>query len=265
MNTQRRRNRRAFTLTELLFVIGIIVVILGAATPTITKIFGADADAQAYNLMAALLTSARAYAIRHNVPAGVYVGVAYAQPDHILRRRGSCWAGVVAYDKTRQWMMVPTGYWPRQMPEGMVFGGLDGKFFASDTAFDGAKLGLTDPGEHDKDVGNASDFMCFSVAFSPTGQLVQKVDGRDIKYPTGSGEGTVPWTGPLKDSKKLWAYSRANNANAGGNGEPGVNAMVLFDYSEYMPLDGAGRANYLNNNAQFLVVSPNTGMLAPKR
>jgi len=64
-------NYRAFTLTEILIVIGIIVLMLALAVPAFNFITGSRSQNGAENVISAMLGRARSYAIQNNVDAGV--------------------------------------------------------------------------------------------------------------------------------------------------------------------------------------------------
>src|ERR1043166_3697928 len=61
----------AFTLTEILIVIGILVLMLALAVPAFNFITGSRSQGAAENVIAAMLGRARAYAIQNQAEAGV--------------------------------------------------------------------------------------------------------------------------------------------------------------------------------------------------
>lgn len=67
-----RRPRRGFTLTEILVILGIILLILAIALPAFTAITSSRSQEASKNLAASALSRARAEAIRRGVPCGVY-------------------------------------------------------------------------------------------------------------------------------------------------------------------------------------------------
>src|SRR5947209_8451689 len=64
-------HRSAFTLTELLVVIGIIVLMLAMALPAISFITGSKSIASATNVVQSVLGRARAEALNRRAPVGV--------------------------------------------------------------------------------------------------------------------------------------------------------------------------------------------------
>jgi len=70
----RRRSRRTgFTLIELAVALTVILMIVGMVIPTLTNMLESRAEMEAFNLVAAQLTAARAEAITENTYAGIHV------------------------------------------------------------------------------------------------------------------------------------------------------------------------------------------------
>ena len=64
---------RGFTLVEMLVVLAIIALIMGASLPSIRVLFTSGADAQAYNLLSAQLRAARGLAVQQQTHAAVHI------------------------------------------------------------------------------------------------------------------------------------------------------------------------------------------------
>ncbi len=64
---------RGFTLIEMLVVLAIIALLLGASLPSIRVLFTSGADADAYNLLTAQLRAARGLAIQQQTHAAVHI------------------------------------------------------------------------------------------------------------------------------------------------------------------------------------------------
>ena len=91
-----------FTLLEMMVVIGLVSMMVAMSLPSVVALFDAGADAQAYNLITAQLTAARAQAVVGNTYSGIHIqladalataeqGVAQAPRhawSHLVRARG---------------------------------------------------------------------------------------------------------------------------------------------------------------------------------
>ena len=67
--------RRAFTLSEILLVVGVIVLVLGLAAPLFNVISGARSTEAGSNLLSSVLGQARSIAISTGTPTGVFIHV----------------------------------------------------------------------------------------------------------------------------------------------------------------------------------------------
>ena len=89
-DTFRRRPRQGFTLTEMLVIIGVILLVLAIALPAFTAIVGSRSIESARNIVAASVVRARGEAIRRGQPCGVFFYVDGETADHgELRRRSA--------------------------------------------------------------------------------------------------------------------------------------------------------------------------------
>jgi len=237
------RRAAAFSLVEMVITISLIVLVAAVALPSILGIFGAGADSQAYNLIAAQLRAARAHAIGTGRYAGVHVQMAdpSAKPD----LAGAFYSAVVSYDPSLGAFVLADGFTPRRMPGGIAFGELSGKFVNT-----GGYVNLGDPND-------LADFTAFTVVFSPSGSVVTMVEGERILCNSDPND---PLFG-LNASTRVWDAGVANN---GGPGEPGVTAMTLFDYTAFTAGDEADRIAFLNEHGRFLPVNVHTGLLFPR-
>ena len=245
--SRREPRRRGFTLMELLVVIGVIALVAAIVVPSVTSVFTAGSDAQAFNLMVGQLSATRSRAVQRGTFAALHVQLAdpAAHPD----LKGTCYTSVFDYNHTDK-HFVPTGYLPRRMPGRMAFGEI------SPTSLD-PSTGNFRTGVMNTDAG-LSDFTSFSVVFSASGTAVMAMaDVGNVKFQT---------TNDLfaGGNKKLWD---GNIANDSGAGERPITAMTLFDSSEVEKVlnNGADPATYLNNNKQLLPINVHTGQFFPRQ
>ena len=225
----RQCKRKAFTLIELIVVIVLIMLIAATALPTISGLFNAGADEQAYNIISAQIGAARALAIVDGVYAGLHVQIA----DR-LDMENTCFAAVVVDPDANGTFALAPGFNPQQMPGNIAFGELSNTFVDSSGEYQG--------------LANLGDFTSFTIVFSPAGEVVNNVNGSNISFndPNLFKSGTIGDTDP-----QLW--------NPLGN-ENGVSAITLFDYKTLKSLSGAtARENYLNENGQFMALNIYTG------
>lgn len=106
---------RHYTLIELLLVIGIMMVILGASFPAFTKIMNAQAIPSSVRMISSEMHLARAYAIEQRK----YVAVAFYRTNDAPRRYGfrpfivvkdsSNYYQIKDYVPTEDWQFLPTG------------------------------------------------------------------------------------------------------------------------------------------------------------
>ena len=234
---RRYRAPRAFTLMELIVVIGIIGLIVTIVVPTIENMFAAGADAEAYNILVAQLTAARAQAIRGSKYVGVHVQMADA--NALPELADVCYTAVFYYDQASGKFKQDDGFDLRRMPGNMAFGELTSAFVGGS----GDYQNLDDP-----------SFTTFTVVFSPFGSAVKQVKG-----------GSVPLDvdGPLfTGSNRVWDPLIAAD-------ELGATALTIFDYAKFAhddwnndgSVDASDRAEYLARNNRFLTINIHTGQL----
>ena len=218
--------RFAFTLVELMIVITIIILVITAATPSIVRIFTAGSDAQAYNVLVAQLTAARALAIRTSTHAGVHVQIA----DN-PRLTGKCFSAIVWDDPTTDAHLfsLPPDYFPRRIPGGMAFSQVP--------------------------VPKSGDPTNFTIVFSPTGAAVKYVYGEEIKF---DGDDPI-FSGP--PNIKLWNVPW--NDPDDPSDQAGAVAVSIFNYSEAMSSSNFG-AYVAANQSPPIPLNYYTGQLFPK-
>jgi type II secretory pathway pseudopilin PulG len=78
------RRSRAFTLVELLIVVGIIILLAAMLIPTVMDMFNGMVDAQTYNTLAAQLRYARSMAIKEGDVVGLWIQKADGAADEEL-------------------------------------------------------------------------------------------------------------------------------------------------------------------------------------
>jgi Tfp pilus assembly protein FimT len=231
------RARCAFTLMELIIVIGIIWLVIAIALPTIANIFAAGADSVAYNLLAAHLTTARARAIERSNYIGVHmqmVDVA-AQPD----RKNECYVAVFFYDQASGQFKQDNYFLPQHIPGNMAFGELNSTYVDS-----GGKYQNTDD----------PSFTSLTVLFSSNGAVVKRVGASDIEFDS---------EGPLfSGDERIWDPSISGD-------RLGATAITVFNHRRFASedwdddgdVDAEDGARYLDLNAQFLPINCYTGQL----
>lgn len=246
--SRKMRHSGAFTLVEMLVVIGIIILIASISLPTIINIFRSGADSQAYNVVTAQLAAARSLAIVSSSYAMVHFQPADNTTDSNIKDTTD-WCAVMIYKNIGSAQnpnckfVLADGYTPRRMPGSMGFGEISNSF-VSVNAYQDAVTN-----------NSGKDFMTFNVIFSPRGQVTKTVGGAAVSFdsndPIFSGGGSI------------WNSGTANN------GRQGASAMTMFDFGMFYQFAAGGKTteakNLLNQNGQFLPVNIYTGQLFPRQ
>jgi len=239
--TQTRR--RGFTLVELMVVISIIVLIAGTALPSIIAIFHSGSEAQAYNALRGMLTAARALAIQRATYTAVHVQRADTSQPYLANLHDAFFAAVMIRDKSTGLFKLTEGYTPRRLPGTAAIGEISDEFvdFSS-----GAYQNL----------GDVDDFTTLSIVFSPHGSVVKYVGGENIQFDANDKifRNAIPGV----DKTMLWDDRLANDY---GSGEPGVTAVVIFDYAKFKSMTPGARAAYLAQRARLVPINIHTGQL----
>ena len=258
-------NRRTgFTLIELSVTIAIVLMIVAIVVPTMTKLLASRSQEEAFNLIAAQLTAARAEAVASNTYAGVHVqlGPKGSNREHVS------YSLVIILDPSKLNNYVEGAstdsltftlakpFIPQKLPGGTALGKLTSDY-VDDRASPpdpNAPAGTpVDTQGHYKNLadGNLPNFTSLSVIFSPNGTVVEQVKGGNIKFDSND---------PMfSGNTKLWDFAQANN-------QRGVMAFTMFNFPKVWKLVGTGtgstdRTEYLNDNGQFLPVNMHTGQL----
>jgi len=237
----RNRNRPAgFTLIELAVALTIILLIVTMVVPTMIKMLSSRASMEAFNLVAAQLSAARAEAVTSNTYAGIHIQL----DDETVMADKTAYSMIIAYDETATSPVFrrPALFIPQELPGRTAMGQLTPAFVT--TGNPGTYQGLgTD--------AQLKAFCSFSVIFSPEGTVVTQVKGETIKFDAGDPMFTGTQT-------KLWDHTLAND-------KMGIATFTMFNYLELLKRDSTGRTTYLNENGQFLPVNMHTGQLFDRR
>ena len=232
--------RRGFTLMEMMVVIGLVALMATMALPSIVSLFNSGADAQAYNLIAAQLTAARALAIEKSTYAGVHVQMADMRARPELKSE-ACFSALVLYNPRERYFELYDQ--PRRTPGSMAFGKVTGTY--------------------DNTAKTLYEFTSFTVAFSSAGSAVRQIEGETIRFnpqdPAFDPDDHVD-ANDIAGSRRLWEWDRTG----GTDGRRGVIALCIFDLGQYLPRADGKRVQYLKDNARFLPLNVHTGQLFPR-
>jgi len=257
----------------MLVVLGMIIAVASMALPSIIRALEANADAQAYNLVMAQLRAARGISIRDGVYSCVHIqkvdpDVSYPDGSTTVypnrSARNTFYSGVMARTGAGKFRLAG-GYVPRRIPGGIAFGEVNDRTVASGvyTGDEAAETGVCDE----------DDFTTVSVCFSPRGAMTRQPDGKDVSFDWTDEVFSNPGV-KSGDAKQIWRFTVANE-NTDGDiqlGEPGAEAITLFDYPEYVRLkrdagqdDGDDCVMFLTETGQFLPINIQTGLMVERR
>ncbi len=241
-------SRFGFTLIELIVVISVIGAAMALAVPSMMALFSSGADKQAYNLLTAQMTAARAVAIENGEYAGVHVQMS-SETDPYDR---NCYSTVVEKVSTSDSFTPAANFYPEAMPGKMAFGQINSRFVSGSSyisgQFDGSSL---------------DDFTTFTIVFASDGRLTRQV----LKSSTG-GMIDIQFASSalFSGTTQVWNLTTANaDTDGGGTGEQGANAATMFKYTDLLSKTSAQRTEYLNDYGQFLPVNYYTGQLFQRR
>jgi type II secretory pathway pseudopilin PulG len=250
----------------MMVVIGLVALMASMALPSIIALFNSGADAQAYNLISAQITAARAKAVLSSTYAGVHVQMADAlndAEDGLLRPelKEMCFSGLIVYDSEKKYFDLIPGMAPQRIPGNIAFG------YASE-AVTPPSAGAA--GTLEATIGNSASslfegaaaenmtkFTTFSVIFNPLGAVTRFVNGNPIKFNDQSPIfNDVATTDVARfGSKRLWRLVNIDYVQD----RYGTTAITMFDVAEYS--SASNKVAYLNENAQLLPLNVHTGQL----
>ena len=247
-----RRRRRAFTLAELLVVIGIIALSLSVVLPTVRGLFYAGADTQAIAMASAMLGSARGLAIETRNYALLHVQPEKGEVnDDDLGER--MWMMVMKYDLASGLFAQYEGFPPQQVPGEMGYGQVGGALDPSSGGVTSEFVSGDNYSAELSDDEKLKDFCTFNVVFSSDGSVITQVDGGDPQFDSAAPVFTASAT---YKKQQIWKFSE-DLVNEGG-----VRVMTVFNYRN-VRLNAAKRASILNDCGVYLCVNPYTGQLIP--
>ena len=228
----RRGRPTGFTLIELAVALTVILMIVTMVVPTMSKMLSSRASMEAFNLVAAQLSAARAEAVTSTTYAGIHVQLG-AQSNMLE----TTYSMIIAYDEDDSVFRRPDIFMPQELPGGTALGQLTTQY-----------VGGGDPGTYQNISTDAQlrEFCTLSVIFSPEGTVVTEIKGINIMFASGD----LMFNGKTK----LWEHALANDKR-------GVTAFTLFDYREVLKRESTDRTKYLDEHGQFLPVNMHTGQL----
>jgi type II secretory pathway pseudopilin PulG len=235
---------------EMMVVIGLVAILATMTLPSVIALYNAGADSQAYNLVAAQLTAARALAIEKGTFAGLHVQLADARltptSSQLLRPKleNACFTALVLYDPDKRLFKLQSR--PQRVPGSMAFGKL-----TKDTV---------DGRSYTTGAEDVAKFTTFTVVFSGYGSAVTTINGRTVEFDKDDDvfRSVTASAADIIGERRLWDYANANAQNA-------VTALTLFDMGRYYNLENKrGDKRYLEINAQFLPLNVYTGQLFPR-
>jgi prepilin-type N-terminal cleavage/methylation domain-containing protein len=238
----RKTAQPAFTLMEMMVVIGVILLLALVVLPSSLSLLRSGSESQAYNLFAGQCSAARAYAMENGVNAMVHVQLADPPGTDAAseKLRGVAYMTIMA-SGSNSFGSVPA-FPLLRMPGTMGMGELSAKFLTTgdNASFDGGSLDTTN---------KLNDFTTLSVAFSPRGNVIDKINGADLKL--NSSDGVFTGGG------RLWQAPAD---------EPGVRAVTIFDCTKLeAAVTGSSRAAFLNDYAPYIPLNMHTGQLYPRQ
>lgn len=164
------------------------------------------------------------------------------------------------------------GQVPQKVPGTMTFGelksasGTSAPGTYSDDSYNADGVGaIGGAGMAAENQRQVDDFTTFSLVFNPGGALTRRPNNEDVLFAMGAyvpGQTSLfGWGDPL------WDIAVANADTDGNNnaGEPGAQAITMFDHATFIKQQGDERKDYLDNNAQLMPINSLLGMLLERR
>jgi prepilin-type N-terminal cleavage/methylation domain-containing protein len=272
--------RTGFTLLEMMVVIGLVALMASMALPSVIALFNSGADAQAYNLISAQFTAARARAVVSNTYAGVHVQMADAlnEAGTLLRPEldGVSFSGLIVYDSEQKWFDLTPGMVPQRIPGNVSFGYASEVVLRPTGALTGtleATIGTSAGSPFTGMAGTITKFTTFSVIFNSLGAVTRFANGDPIHFidqspDTTKGQSEIFTDAATTDvvrfgSKRLWRLAPDYVQD-----RYGVTAVTMFDMSDCTtvpPTPNQLNIAKLNENAQLLPLNIHTGQLFGRR
>lgn len=278
----RKPKRTGFTLLELVAVIGIISLLAVTALPSILGMFTSGTDAQAYNVVVAMLSAARAEAMQSGAYVCVHFEKAYSTSTFNPDKADTYWCAVLNYDPASRRFVPNPAHAPRRLPGTMAIGEVrvgDGNATLTQSGTNTAYTlsGIDDAALADPATNAAyQDFTTFSVIFGPGGNIVRQVEGANPRFANviSTASGNVDFSASrilFYEAVSAASQTDFNSAvvwgdvadTAGLQSEPGATALTLFDGKKMK--DSPSRTTYLNENGQILAINLYTGQLLPRK
>ncbi len=254
---------------EMMVVIGLVSLMVSMSLPSVIALFNAGADAQAYNLVSAQLTAARARAVVGNTYAGLHFQLADAPRNEsdatefpeLLRPKlvGVCYTGILEYDPDDRTFDLVSA--PTRIPGTVVFGYASQAITGAPGTTGGleATLGSNSTSPFEDVAGTLSKLTTFSVIFSPVGAVTRFVNGEAIKFKENSKVFSDGGAVDMFGSQRMWRMTTADNSSNYVQNRYGVTAITMFNVIEYEAAED--KLDYLNENAQVLPMNVHTGQL----
>ena len=284
-------NRKGFTLIELTVVIAMMAFLAMMALPSAIALMQSGQDSQAYNVMSAALTMARASAIENGRYAVVRVQPAIAprwnqtttkwtwkDEDGYWNRlpQGLTWVAVFLYNEQEDKFDAAPGTAPKAVPGQFLFGEVSDTFVNGSDFNDKALLSSDDDikkftGEEPGADCQFNNFTAFNVIFSPSGSVVRAIPGMTKDDFAVRLRGNAAFTSSLDFLLAEYSSDPAKPKSAAlfcedlVAAEGGVSAMTMFDYAAYRRVPQVERLEFLNKNAQLIPLNVNTGQLFPRK
>lgn len=229
-----RPARRAFTFIELMVVIALIVIVATIALPSFLKLFSSGADAQAYNMMSAQLSVARADAVVEGKYYLMHTGIGNVNESANLPKYTAYMAILVGKEDTNgniEFELAP-GRRPRNIPGNYAFGGISSDSMSGDNFTVGS------------DDADLLKFTRFSILFGPNGEVLKSPASSATAGKIVMNDSNLFGT-PNSSNVRIWPSAPS---------EAGLSAMALFHYP-------SARANssHINEEAEFMAINTYTG------
>ena len=270
MDTNRANSRRGFTLTELLIVIGLIVLVVAIAVPTFRAMSGGRSVDAAQNQLSAILGAARAEAVALQKVRGVFfyydpaterVNAALVQEGNYRPEPGDPPPPAVA----DYYLDLVPDRDPITLPTGVGLQGIDNVEMSDPaTRQDDGYTGFNpvqSPGLASPDPGRAV-LWGGVILFDGYGRVVNKFYGFHIaERGTGAAAGNVPTLmGELlgylpggAPTAKLFVPEQSAGRASGMNKRPPLSlfGFVLYDASAFGAQDFGGQPGTVLADPQF--------------